>query len=173
MHIVRDYLRLILFAVGLLSGVQVPALVDQYQKRVDAHMLEAKQSLAGFQQTADRYFAGDMQQLIAHYRNNQDKVFQQDAQSLQQIYQRVVLLQKEWDELNGSVFARTYHMLFGHNAQIMDETLAQYSYTVPLSPAALAWGICMALLLAACVESGILLLALLLVKAKPLVYRRG
>jgi len=75
MTIVRDYLRLILFAAGLLTGVQVPAFVDQYQKRLDAHMLEAKQSLSGFQQTADRYFAGDVQPLITHYRNNQDKVF--------------------------------------------------------------------------------------------------
>lgn len=173
MTIVRDYLRLILFAAGLLTGVQVPAFVDQYQKRLDAHMLEAKQSLAGFQQTADRYFAGDVQQLIAHYRNNKDKVFQEDAHSLQQIYQRVVLLQSEWNALNGSVFARSYHMVFEHNQQILDETLSQYSYSVPLSPSALAWGICIALLLAACVESALLLIFTLLAKAKPLVWRRG
>ncbi|MFT6898882.1 MAG: hypothetical protein ACJA13_003309 [Paraglaciecola sp.] len=130
------------FAAGLLTGVQVPAFVYQYQKRLDAHMLEAKQSLSGFQQTADRYFAGDVQQLIGHYRNNQDKVFQEDAQSLQHIYQRVALLQSKWNALNGSVFASTYHMVFAstyhmvfaHNPQILDETLTQYSDSVALSP---------------------------------------
>ena len=78
--------------------------------------------------------------------------------SLQQIYQRVGLLQNEWNALNGSVFAGTYHMVFEHNPHIMDETLMLYSYCVPLNPSALAWGICIALLLAACVESALLLL---------------
>ena len=40
----RSYLRLLLFACGLLAGVQVPGLMDQYGKRVDAHLRENKAS---------------------------------------------------------------------------------------------------------------------------------
>ena len=31
-----DYLRIILFCGGLLIGIQIPAVVDQYAKRIDA-----------------------------------------------------------------------------------------------------------------------------------------
>ena len=36
-----DYLRIILFCGGLLMGIQIPAVVDQYAKRIDAHLIEA------------------------------------------------------------------------------------------------------------------------------------
>ena len=67
-----DYLRLILFCSGLLIGIQVPAVVDQYEKRIDAHLTEALQVLAGFKQTADRYFNGSVEELVKHYENSDD-----------------------------------------------------------------------------------------------------
>ena len=44
----RAYLRLVVFALGLLVGVQVPGFVDQYAKRVSAHYIEASKNFAGF-----------------------------------------------------------------------------------------------------------------------------
>jgi hypothetical protein len=46
----RSYLRLILFTLGLLVGVQVPGFIEDYAKRVDAHRLEAEQGLKGFRE---------------------------------------------------------------------------------------------------------------------------
>jgi uncharacterized membrane protein len=48
----RSYLRLVLFAFGLLVGVQVPGFITDYQQRADAHRNEALQSLQGFRATA-------------------------------------------------------------------------------------------------------------------------
>jgi hypothetical protein len=149
MNIIREYLRLAIFAMGLLSGVQIPAFIDQYQKRVDAHLLEAQQNLAGFKQTAERYFNGDMAALIQHYRSSSDAIFQQDAKNLQLIYERTTLLQNQWDNLNSGVIKRVYFVVRNYNQQILQETVNQYSYTVPLEPVALGWGICIALLFAA------------------------
>ena len=36
----RSYLRLTLFALGLLLGVQVPGFIDDYANLVEAHRLE-------------------------------------------------------------------------------------------------------------------------------------
>jgi len=55
------YLRLIVFAIGLLVGVQVPGFVDQYVKRVSAHQIEAAKNFSGFQDTANRNFGGDVE----------------------------------------------------------------------------------------------------------------
>ena len=43
-----DYLRIILFCSGLLIGIQIPAVVDQYAKRIDAHLTEVLDVLAVF-----------------------------------------------------------------------------------------------------------------------------
>lgn len=151
--IVLDYLRLLLFSVGLLLGLQVPALVDQYQKRVDARLTEASQNLSGFQSTADRYFEGRVQNLIKHYQSSSDQVFRQDAENILAIFNNVQRYQLEMDGLaNGGVSA-ALHVMFRADPELMEETLEQFTYTVVLSPPALAWGLILAFLFAVVAES--------------------
>ena len=50
----RSYLRMMLFALGLLAGVQIPGLVDLYFQRLDARLQQAGLALAPFQRTADQ-----------------------------------------------------------------------------------------------------------------------
>jgi uncharacterized membrane-anchored protein YhcB (DUF1043 family) len=107
MKFIVDYSRLILFSVGLLIGVQLPAVVDQYTKRVDAHLSEARQNLAGFQHTADSYFSGSIEQLIAHYAKSDDKVFRNNISNIQFIYQRVKILSEELTLLKRSSLLNT------------------------------------------------------------------
>ena len=152
MKFIVDYSRLILFSVGLLIGVQIPAVVDQYTKRVDAHLSEAKHSLTGFQQTADRYFSGNIEQLISHYANSDDKVFRDDASNIQFIYQRVKTLSEELSLLQRSSLLSTYHVVFAADNALMSETMAQYAYAILINPQALMWGISIAFALALLVE---------------------
>ena len=42
-----SYLRLVLFTLGLLIGVQVPGFINDYANRVEAHLIEAQTGLAG------------------------------------------------------------------------------------------------------------------------------
>jgi hypothetical protein len=162
-----EYIRLILFAFGLLLGIQVPSFVDQYTKRVDAHLIEAQQSLSGFQQTADRYFSGSVEKLIAHYKVSDDPVFRNDADSIQSIYLRVQLLSNELTQLQKNSVVAAYHSIFNHQKALMEETLAQYSYVILLSPGALLWGICLALVFAMMIETMLRLIIRLIVKSTP------
>ncbi len=145
---IRDYLRLGIFALGLLVGVQVPGFVDQYEKRVSARLDEAQLNLAGFQVTADKYFSGSLKRLIEHYQASDDIVFKQDAVSIQSIYDRVELLRQEAQRLSGNQLFQAWHVMLNANQQLFDETVESYSYTVMLNPFALIWGICGALTLA-------------------------
>jgi hypothetical protein len=56
------------------------------------------------------------------------------------------------DALNGSTLARLIHIIVNPNREILQETIAAYSYTVPLSPEAIAYGVTVGLLLALAVE---------------------
>lgn len=167
MKFMFEYIRLILFAFGLLLGIQVPSFVDQYTKRVDAHLIEAQQSLSGFQQTADRYFSGSVEKLIAHYKVSDDPVFRNDADSIQSIYLRVQLLSNELTQLQKNSVVAAYHSIFNHQKALMEETLAQYSYVILLSPGALLWGICLALVFAMMIETMLRLIIRLIVKSTP------
>jgi hypothetical protein len=148
----RSYLRLVLFAIGLLVGVQVPGVINDYSQRVEAHRLEAQKSLQGFSETAQRFFNGDLQALVAYYRSSQDPVFRSDADSIGALLTRNQLLEREWQALQGPWYARAWHVLTQADPQLRQETLNGYTYQVLLAPEAIAWAIACALVLAWVIE---------------------
>ncbi|MCY1295503.1 hypothetical protein D9M68_403400 [compost metagenome] len=148
----RSYLRLALFALGLLVGVQVPGFIDDYAKRVEAHRLEAEQGLAGFRQTARRFFLGDLSALVGHYRASDDPVMRSDAASVQRLVGRAELLQREAQAMQGPWYARAWHLATGADRELLAETWQAYDYQILLQPPVIAWGIGCALALAWLVE---------------------
>ena len=148
----RSYLRLALFACGLLLGVQAPGFIDDYAKRVEAHRLESQQSLKGFRDTAQRFFKGDLDALVAHYRISSDPVMQSDARSVEHLVQRAALLDAQWQAMQGAWYAQAWHLATDADDELLEETLNAYRYQVLLTPDAITWGICSALLLAWLVE---------------------
>ena len=149
----RAYLRLVLFALGLLAGIQAPGFVDQYSKRVSAHYIEATKSFAGFQRTANLYFGGSVEALIAHHESSPDAVFKDEAKSVAAIYVRLKELTLELNAMSRSLISRIFHVAFKPDKEILDETITAYSYTVPLNQEAILCGLIAALLLALLVES--------------------
>ena len=137
----RDYARLVVFAVGLLIGVQAPGFVDQYAKRVSAHYLEAQKGFSGFRATADQYFNGSVSALIAHHRASSDQVFVDEAKTIQALHDRLTTLAAELAALEGPLLRRIIHVAFSPDREILSETMAAYSYTVPLAPAAIVCGV--------------------------------
>jgi hypothetical protein len=148
----RSYLRLLLFAFGLLVGVQVPGFIDDYVKRVDAHRAESEQSLLGFRETAARFFKGDLNALLAHYRASPDEVARSDAKSIAHLVNRAELLKAEWLAMQGPWYAQVLHLSSAADPALLQETLGAYSYQVMLAPRAIAWGLAVALALAWLVE---------------------
>jgi hypothetical protein len=149
----RAYLRLVVFAVGLLAGVQVPGFVDQYAKRVSAHYLEVQHNFAGFQRTADQYFGGSVDALITHHSSSSDAVFRDEAKSIAAMYARLRSLSAELEAMRGSPLARLLHVATNANREILQETTDAYSYTVPLDASAILYGVCSALLLSLVIET--------------------
>ncbi|MBB2495117.1 DUF2937 family protein [Aquipseudomonas ullengensis] len=148
----RSYLRLAMFALGLLIGVQVPGFIDDYSKRVTAHRDESEQSLLGFRQTARQFFAGDLNALVAHYRASTDDVMRSDADSIAHLVERNSLMEAEWLAMQGPWYAQVWHLASDADQALLQETYDAYSYQILLAPQAIAWGIGCALLLAWLVE---------------------
>jgi hypothetical protein len=145
--VIQTYSRLLLFACGLLLGIQVPSFVDQYDKRLDAHFLEVSANIAGFQSTAELMFDGDMEALISYYRSSDDEVFERDAESIRIIIDRFNRISAERLIMQGNLVDVAMHVAFAADREIFDETISQYSCTVPLNLLAVQWGFVLAILL--------------------------
>ena len=147
-----SYLRLVLFAAGLLIGVQVPGFINDYAKRVEAHLIEAQTGLSGFQGTAIQFFKGDMQALVAHYRASEDPVFRSDADSLSNLLTRQLALDKQFQAMQGPWYIRFLQVVLAADPDIRKETWNGYSYQILLTPEAMIWGMSGALLLSFGIE---------------------
>ncbi|WP_339431038.1 MULTISPECIES: DUF2937 family protein [unclassified Pseudomonas] len=147
-----SYLRLVLFAAGLLIGVQVPGFINDYAKRVEAHLIEAQTGLRGFQGTAQQFFKGDLQALVAHYRASDDPVFRSDADSLSTLLNRQLALDKQFQAMQGPWYIRFLQVVLAADPDIRKETWNGYSYQILLTPQAMIWGMSGALLLSFGIE---------------------
>lgn len=144
----RSYIRMVLFALGLMVAVQVPGFVKDYAQRVDAHRIEATQALQGFKDTSGQFFKGDLNALVAHYRGSADPVFQRDADNIERLLRRAQLFENEWQALQGTWYQRAWHMVTAPNHELLQETYENYRYQVVLEPEAIGWGLAGGLVLA-------------------------
>lgn len=134
------YLIVIIACISLLTGLQVPNFVDQYQKRMDAHLREVTVNLRPYQEIAVKYFGGDLHKLIELHRNSTEKPFQEEGAALEQMLERKLRFEAGLAALNVSLPEKAWHVLLHGDREILDETLMQYSYAVPLNQEAIVFG---------------------------------
>jgi len=134
------YLIVIIACISLLLGLQVPNFVDQYQKRVDAHLREVTINLRPFQEIAAKYFGGDLHKLIELHRNSTEKPFQEEGVAIEQMLERKLRFEADLAALNVSLPEKAWHVMLHGNREILNEVLAQYSYAVPLNQEAIMFG---------------------------------
>ena len=150
--ILYRYLMIVVACVSLLLGLQIPNFVDQYQRRVDAHLREVTANLQPFQDIAARYFGGDMNKLIELHRASGEKAFQEEGAAIEKMLARKLRFEADLAALNTSLPMQALHVLFRGDKEILDEAMAQYSYAVPLNQDALVFGACVALAMLLLVE---------------------
>ena len=147
-----EYLKVAIFVVGVLVGIQVPTFVTQYGQSLDARLAESEKTLAEFQQTANTIFGGSLPRLIHHYLNSGDEVFVQGGRSLVAISERNSQLQAARAEFNRSLTSAYWHVLVNPIAEVRQDVWRGYQYAVVLNQAAIVFGIVMGLLLMALLE---------------------
>jgi len=147
MSIFRHYITMIVFAIGLLVGIQLPNFVDQYEKRVDAHFVEANEDLSGFQKIADLFHHGDIEELIDKHEQSRDPTFRAEALPIKNIYQRKIRFEREIKALHTSFVGKVAHILTAGDMTIINETYNNYSANLPLNTNAIASGLALAVMI--------------------------
>jgi len=140
-------LLLILFAAGLLFGVQIPNFVDQYQKRIDTHYLEASENFKGFQDIANRFHNGNIEELIKKHEASGDNTFNAEAEPLKKIFARKIRFEREHNALQTSLFGKVKHVAMAGDRETIEETYRAYSPGLPLDTTSIVWGLSISLVL--------------------------
>lgn len=173
MSVIYRYLLIVVACISLLIGLQVPSFVDQYQKRVDAHLREVNINLQPFIEIASKYFDGDMEKLLALHRNSEALPFKEEGLAIEQMLQRKAHFESELSALRTDLPNRALHVLLNSDAQLREESLAQYSYTVPLDIPALSFGAGAAIAVLLIVELLLALLRVIVSLLVSLMHRRS
>src|SRR5512140_2434387 len=150
--ILYRYLIVIVACIALLIGLQVPNFVDQYQKRVDAHLREVTVNLQPFQDIAAKFFGGDMNKLLELHRNSSEKPFQEEGAAIEKMVQRKLRFEADLAALRTSLPMKALHVLLHGDQELLDEALGQYSYAVPLNQDAIMFGAGVAIVILLLVE---------------------
>jgi len=165
--ILYRYLLIVVACVALLLGLQIPNFVDQYQKRVDAHLREVSVNLQPFQEIADKYFAGDMNKLIELHRASGEKPFQEEGLAIEKMIARKLRFEADLAALQTDLPMKALHVLLRGDKEIRDEVIGQYTYAVPLNRDALVFGACVALVILLLVELSFALARFAVKKLSP------
>lgn len=145
MFFLQRYLMIAIACAALLVGIQLPNLADQYTKRIDAHLREVTANLLPFQQVANQYAKGSLQELIAMHRRADQPVFRAEADAIEKLFQRKQRFEAESLALQQSLPLRIGYILLRGDREMLDETLVQYSATVPFNLDAILFGAAFAL----------------------------
>lgn len=154
MSVLLRYFMIVVACVFLLVGMQLPNLTDQYTKRVDAQLREASGNLQPFLQIASQYTQGSIEALIALHRKNTEAVYRAEADAIERLYRRKQHLTAELQALQTHLPGRLWHIAMDADPEIREQTILQYTATVPLTEESLGAGAVTALAVLLLLEFG-------------------
>jgi len=140
MNTIYRYFLIVIACASILLGIQIPSFVDQYEKRLDAHFIEAGNNLRGYQDIADKFFGGSIDSLLDKHERSLDETFKEEARPIRNIFERYRRFAKAKLSLDTGLPGKIVFIVTQGDKELIDETVASYSYTVPLNGAAVACG---------------------------------
>lgn len=157
MSVLLRYFMIVIACTFLLLGMQLPNFADQYVKRVDATLREVTINFQPFLIIANQHTGGDIEALIALHRQSNVAVFKSEADAIERIYRRKLHFEAEHKAMQTHLPGQLFHLLFRADDALMEQTLLQYSATVPLTQRALLAGGTVALFMLLLLEGGMAL----------------
>ena len=149
------FTRLLFIAIAagtLLVGIQLPNFVDQYEKRLDAHFIEVQTNLKPFQDIANQFHNGSMEELILKHKRSDDVTFNAEGDAIDQMYRRFQRFANERDQLNTALPQQLVFIATRADRGLVDETRRNYSFGLLLNTEAVITGFVLMLLVIVVLE---------------------
>ncbi|MDP9142697.1 MAG: DUF2937 family protein [Pseudomonadota bacterium] len=134
MKLITGVLDRLLFALGLVMFLQLPQFIDHYTQRLGGYRQAVADSVADYQLSADTHYAGDLNQLVADFRND-DKPAQRDmGDKIQRDRDRLVELNAAIAVLSGdSLIDKLIYLARNLDLPLAEATAEAFTPGVPLN----------------------------------------
>lgn len=142
----QRYSLKLVFALSLLVGLQFPNFLQQYELRLDAHLIESEEQLQQYQKLADFFFDGSLEALIEKHKESEVALFQAETVLIKKTLARFYYLQSQQNALQGSLIDRLYFLAKQFNTPLFIETERSYNAELLLNQESIAVGLVFALL---------------------------
>lgn len=134
MIFLRGILDRIILVAGVVASGCIPSFIAQYRQRLGGHLEQVLKDLEPFQQIADLYHHGSLQELIRHHLNSPDRTFHDEGAAVQAMVTSAEELSREVQSLETDLFHQMGYLLTGGlDTNIAAETWAIFVPSFNLS----------------------------------------
>jgi len=152
MSLITRLLFLAVAAGALLIGIQLPNFVDQYEKRLDAHLIEVSTNLKPFQDIANQFHNGSMEELILKHKRSDDLTFNAEGDAIDKMYKRFQRFSSEQAQLQTALPQQLVFIATRADRELVDETRRNYSFGLLLNSEAVITGAVLMLIVVVILE---------------------
>ena len=151
----RNYLRLCVFFIAALVGLQAPGFKDDYGHALRSAVTQTHASMRPFIDDAERFFGGSLDNLLAHYQNSNDPVYAKGGENLGLLLERKENLDSALLDYNEHPY---FHLVTSPVLPISEQVWRNYTPQIQLNSEALISSLVFALVVSWVVEALFLLL---------------
>lgn len=166
----RNYLRLCVFFIAALVGLQVPGFKNDYGHALRSAYSEAQLNMAPFERDAEKFFDGSVEKLLAHYQKSDDPVYAKGGENLALLLERENELEAALDDFGTHPYV---HLLKSPILSISKQVWNNYTPQIQLDTEALVSSVVFALLVSWTIEALFLMLIIALSRALKYTFKRN
>jgi hypothetical protein len=146
MSIVRGVIDRVLLVSAAVGGGLVPGFIAQYRQRLGGRLDQARLDLEPWQKLADKFYHGDIGQLIQYHLDSRDPTFHSEGAVISSLVDTVSRLQSAVNALNTDLFHQTAYLALHADPGLARATLHDWVPTFALSTEGLVFAAVFALL---------------------------
>jgi hypothetical protein len=111
MIFIREFLDRIILVISVIAAGCIPSFIAQYRQRAGGRLDQVQLDLAPFQEIANQFHHGSLQELIQHHLVSNDATFHDEGAALQAMVDAAEQLRQALQALNTDLFHQLLYML--------------------------------------------------------------
>jgi len=141
MALIRGILDRIILVIGVVAAGCIPSFIAQYRQRVGGRLDQVLQDMAPFQDIANQFHHGSLQELIKYHLASADQTFHDEGAALQGMVDSAEQLRQALSALNTDLFHQLIYMLTKADPLIARATWEIFSPAFNLTPESIVFAI--------------------------------
>lgn len=139
MALIRGILDRIILVAGIVAAGCIPSFIAQYRQRVGGRLDQVLQDIAPFQEIANKFHHGSLQELIQHHFDSEDATFHKEGAALQAMLEAAEQLRHAIQALDTDLIHQFYYLLTSADPLIARATWEIFSPSFNLTVESVAF----------------------------------